>query len=454
MTHRLPLSCPLALTQNGGGQGPIGTPFAAPAAMSLLVAGVNYKTAPIDVRERIAFAPEQLGDALCELRGIQGIDEALILSTCNRTEIYCNQADSDLQRPFRWLAGYHKLKAGDLEPYLFSFPQEETVRHLLRVACGLDSMVLGEPQILGQLKNAYRAALRYESLGKLLNRLFQHAFAVAKKIRTDTAIGTSPVSVAFAAVRLAQQIFGQLDQHTALLIGAGDTIELVAHHLRERGIHRMVIANRSVDRSQALAARFGAYGAGLAALPELLKEADIVVSATASTELILTPGMVGRALKLRRHRPMFLVDVAVPRDIDPEVGTLGDAYLYTVDDLEAVIRENLQSRQLAALQADEIIAAQVRHFMEWVQSLDAISTLRALRGKAGGERDRLLALARRQLARGDDPAEVLDQLAHRLTNRLVHAPSVRLREACASGRSEILRAARELFELEPGGGGR
>ncbi len=418
--------------------------------MSLLVAGVNFKTAPVAVRERISFAPEQLGHALCELRRSRGIEEALILSTCNRTEIYCSQADTDEQIAFRWLVRYHRLKAADLEPYLFSFPQEETVRHLMRVACGLDSMVLGEPQILGQLKRAYRAALHNESLGKLLNRLFQHAFAVAKKIRTDTAIGTSPVSVAFAAVRLAQQIFGQLDELSALLIGAGDTIELAAHHLHERGTRRMVIANRSSERSQALAGRFGAHAVALAALPDHLSEADIVVSATASPTPILTRDMVAAALRRRRHRPMFLVDVAIPRDIEPEVGKLQDAYLYTVDDLEAVIRDNLQSRQVAARQADEIIASEVRQFMDWVQSLDAVSTLQALRGKACAERDRLLAAARRQLARGDDPAEVLDRFAHRLTNRFIHAPTVRLRQACASGRGEVLKVAQELFEIDPG----
>lgn len=420
--------------------------------MSLVVAGVNHKTAPIAVRERVSFAPEQIGDALCELRSFQGIDEALILSTCNRTEIYCNQADADTQRPFQWLAAYHKLKARELEPYLFFFPHDESVRHLMRVACGLDSVILGEPQILGQLKSAYRTALRYDSLGKLLNRLFQHTFAVAKKIRTDTAIGNSPVSVAFAAVRLAQQIFGGFDQHTALLIGAGDTIELVAHHLHERGVRRMIIANRSPERAQGLAGRFGGYAAALTALPELLAEADIVVSATASPRAIVTRGMVANALRTRRCRPMFLVDAAVPRDIDAEVGALEDVYLYTVDDMETVIRENLQSRQLAALQADEIIATEVRHFMEWVQSLDAVSTLRALRGKACEDRDRLLALARRQLARGDDPAIVLDHLARRLTNRLIHTPSVRLREACASGRGEVLKTMRELFELDAAGG--
>ncbi|MGH8509759.1 MAG: glutamyl-tRNA reductase, partial [Gammaproteobacteria bacterium] len=385
--------------------------------------------------------------ALSEFRRVEGVNEALILSTCNRTEIYCHQTHADAHSPLAWLSRYQGVEAAEIRAHLFSLPQEDTVRHLLRVACGLESMVLGEPQILGQLKNAYRTARHYQTLGKLLNRLFQHAFSVAKKVRTDTAIGSSPVSVAFAAVRLAQQIFGEFGARTALLIGAGDTIELTAQHLHERGIRHMLIANRSLTRAEALAERFGAYPVSLVNLRHHLREADIVLSATAGSQPIVTKALVEEALQSRKHRLMFLADLAVPRDIEPEVGTLPDAYLYTVDDLAVVIQDNLQLRQTAAVQADEIIATQVNRFLDWVQSLDAVASVRALRGKAEGVRERAVRLARRRLENGADAAAVMESLAHQLTSKLIHIPSVRMREASAAGRLEVLKAAQELFDL-------
>ncbi|OOO01647.1 MAG: Glutamyl-tRNA reductase [Chromatiales bacterium USCg_Taylor] len=417
--------------------------------MPLLVVGINHKTAPIAVRERVMFTPDRLPHALSEFRRVEGVNEALILSTCNRTEIYCHQAHADTHSPLAWLTGYQGLDAAEIKRYLFSLPQEDAVRHLLRVACGLESMVLGEPQILGQIKNAYRAARRYQTLGKLLNRLFQHAFSVAKKVRTDTAIGSSPVSVAFAAVRLAQQIFGDFGARTALLIGAGDTIELTAQHLHDRGIRHMLIANRSLTRAQALAGRFGAYPVSLANLRHYLKDADIVLSATASAQPIVTKALVEEALQSRKHRLMFLADLAVPRDIEPEVATLPDAYLYTVDDLEVVIQDNLRLRQTAAAQADEIIATQVNRYLDWVQSLDAVASVRALRGKAETVREQVVQLARQRLESGADATAVIESLAHQLTNKLIHIPSVRMREASAAGRLEVLRAAQEIFDIGP-----
>jgi len=415
--------------------------------MPLLVFGVNHKTAPVTIRERLAFVPERLPEALRTFAVQPGVREVAILSTCNRTEVYCCLETAPAEEPLRVFGEYHGVEWAALQPYLFSCREEEVVRHLLRVASGLDSLVLGEPQILGQLKSAFQMALEAGTIGKFLNKAFQHAFSVAKQVRTDTAIGSSPVSVAFAAVRLAQQIFGELSAQTVLLIGAGDTIELVAQHLYDHGVRRMIVANRTVDRSQLLAGRLGGYAIALSDMPDHLAEADIIISATASQLPILGKGAVERALKVRKHRPMFMVDIAVPRDIEPEIGELEDVYLYTVDDLEAVIQENLHSRRLAALQAEDIIATEVERFMDWLHSLDAVSTIRALRDKARSAQKEVLDRAQRRLARGDDQAEVLEQLTTQLVNKLVHSPSVKLREASATGRDELLRAAAELFDL-------
>ena len=312
-------------------------------------------------------------------------------------------------------------------------------------------MILGEPQILGQLKQAWRAAREAGTLGTQLGRLFQHTFAVAKQVRTDTAIGASPVSVAFAAVSLARQIFGELGDYTALLVGAGETIELAARHLEDQGIGRMVIANRTVERAHELAVRFRGYAIALDEIPDHLAEADIVISSTASPDPILHRPQVAAALRRRKHRPMFLVDIAVPRDIDPAVAELADAYLYTVDDLEDIIQDSLRSRQEAALQAEDIIEIQVDHFLEWIRSLDAVGAIRALRGRGERMREEVLGRARQMLAAGRPPQEVLEWATHTLGNKLLHAPSAALREAGASGRSGLIDAARELFRLEEEG---
>jgi glutamyl-tRNA reductase len=420
--------------------------------MPLFVIGLNHRTAPVAVREKIAFDPDHLPQALAGFTGVEGVSEAVILSTCNRTEIYCWHRRADPSGMRRWLLDAKGVASQDLGAYTFDLTQADAVRHVFRVACGLDSMVLGEPQILGQLKSAYQTASQAGALGKLLNRLFQSAFFVAKQVRTDTAIGSSPVSVAFAGVRLAEQIFGDLRQQTALLIGAGDTINLTAQHLRERGLSDLIIANRSLERAQSIASRLGGYAIPLGNLAQHLAKADIVIAATASPRPLLTRTMVEQALKTRKHRPMFLLDIAVPRDIEADVGKLADAYLYTVDDLEAVIQENLHSRQLAAQQAEDIIATEVAHFMEWLQSLDAVSTIQALRDKTEAIRAKALQRAKRRLARGDPPAEVMALLANTLTNTLTHAPYVKLREASSAGREDLLKAAWELFDLGEVGG--
>ena len=415
--------------------------------MSLVTIGINHRTAPVTVRERVVFGPEALPRALHEVHDL-GVQEAAILSTCNRTELYCAlETPEQEERLLHWLGEFHQVPAGELRPYLYEHLDDEAVRHALRVACGLDSLVLGEPQILGQLKSAFQAANEAGTLGRQLSRLFQHAFAVAKQIRTDTAIGASPVSVAFAAVSLAKQIFGDLARQTALLIGAGETIELAARHLHGSGLRHMIVANRSRERAATLAEQFGGEAITLPELPERLAEADILISSTAAPLPILGKGAVERAIKARKHRPMFMVDIAVPRDIEPEVGDLDDVYLYTVDDLEEVIQEGLASRREAAVQAEDIIAVQVETFMGWLRAQGAVGTIRSYRERAEAISQDVLAKARRMLAQGRSSDEALEFLAHTLTNKLIHDPTTRLHQAARDGHVELIAAARELLNL-------
>ncbi len=416
--------------------------------MTLLALGINHRTAPVEIRERVNFPESNLPEALADLLESTPATEAVILSTCNRTELYCHLPEGDESAVAEWLARHHALSRGMLDEYLYAHHDEAAVRHVFRVACGLDSMVLGEPQILGQMKQAFRIASEAGTVGTLLNRLFQNAFSVAKQVRTDTAIGASAVSVAFAAVSLARQIFGDLSEQTALLVGAGETIELAARHLHEQGTGRMVIANRTVERAHALATEFNAYAIALDEIPGHLAEADIIITSTASPEPLIHRDMVAAALERRRHRPMFLVDIAVPRDIAPEVAELEDVYLYTVDDLRDVIEENLRSRREAARQAEEIIDVRCLHFLGWMRSLDAVDLIRSYRGHAEALRDEVLQKARQRLEKGESPARVLEFLAHTLTNKLTHAPSSALREAGSEGRTEVLEAARTLLGLQ------
>ncbi len=416
--------------------------------MTLLALGINHTTAPVTIRERLAFPSEQLRELLQGLIKLPGVLEATILSTCNRTELYCHTEASDHQLLIDWLAQKRDLPPQEFTPYLYIHTDRDTIQHLFRVACGLDSMILGEPQILGQMKTAYQAAFEAGALGKIMGRLFQHTFAAAKKIRTDTAIGASPVSVAFAAVRLSQQIFDDLAEQTALLIGAGETIELTARHLYHQGIGRLIIANRTFDKAHTLATQFGGYAIALRELPNHLHEADIIVSSTASQLPILGKGAIERAIKLRRHKPIFMVDLAVPRDIEPEVEQLADIYLYTVDDLNHIIEENWQVRREAATQAEEIIAMEVEHFLAWLRAQGATDTIRSLREKGDQYRQQALEKARRALANGASPEQVVEQLAHTLSRKLLHTPSVQLKQAAINERHDLVAAARELFKLD------
>ena len=419
--------------------------------MSLHVLGINHQTAPVALREKVAFAPDALAAALASLRALPQVHEAVLLSTCNRTELYAH-TDDDGRALVDWLA-IHPDTGHDLHAYLYRHRDGDAVRHLFRVATGLDSLVLGEPQILGQVKQAWAASRDAGTLGGQLDRLFQQAFATAKRARTDTRIGANPVSVASTAVRLAQESFARLSDSSVLLIGAGETIELAARHLVEARVQRLLIANRTLAHAQDLASRHGGVALPLAELDRHLAEADIVISATASREPVLHRAQVEHALRQRRHRPMLLLDLAVPRDIASDVSGLRDVFLYTVDDLERAIEDNRRGRREAAEQAEAIVELQTARFVEALQASSRQQPILRLRAHGDAARADALAKARQQLAAGASPQQALEFLAHTLTNRLLHAPTVALREAALSGDGELPRAAEKLFPDASAGSG-
>lgn len=411
--------------------------------MSLFVLGINHQTAPVSLRERVAFSADTVPAALDAIRTLPQVQEVALLSTCNRTELYAVSND-DGQALADWLAT-HPDDVGDLHAYLYRHRDADAVRHLFRVATGLDSLVLGEPQILGQVKDAWATARSAGTLGSQLDRLFQHAFTTAKRARTDTRIGANPVSVASAAVRLAQESFARLEDSTVLMIGAGETIELAARHLVQARAKRLLVANRTLAHAQELASRHGGFALPLNEIDKHLGEADVVISATASREPILHRPHVAAALSTRKHRPMLLLDLAVPRDIAPDVADLKDVFLYTVDDLERAIEDNRRGRREAATEAEAIVELQVARFTETLAASTRTEPLKRLRAHGEAARADVLAKAQQQLAAGQDPNEVLNFLAHTLTNRLLHAPTVALREAALTGNAELARAADKLF---------
>jgi glutamyl-tRNA reductase len=393
--------------------------------LSLFALGLNHHTAPLAVRERVVFHVERLQEALAELKQ-RLAPEAAILSTCNRTELYL--AGEEPAAAAAWLAQYHRLSPAELTPYLYTLPTEEAVRHAFRVASGLDSMVLGEPQILGQMKEAARTAESAGTLGTVLHKLFQRTFAVAKEVRSTTQVGATSVSMAAAAVKLAGRIFPSLKDQSVLFIGAGEMIELCATHFAAQGPARITVANRTLERAERLASRFGASAIELRSLVERLHEHDIVVSCTASSLPILGKGLVERALRARRHKPVFMVDLAVPRDIEQEAGELDDVFLYTVDDLGQIVAANLDARRSAVVQAEAIIETQVGQFMHWMHERDTVPLIRQLRSQADEMRRHELDRALKALARGEDPKAVLDALSHGLTNKLLHGPTQALKK--------------------------
>ena len=412
--------------------------------MALFTLGINHRTAPLSVREQVAFHAEELRRALGDLAGRARAHEVAILSTCNRTELYC-QAESP-QVIGQWLSEYRRVPHGDIEPYLYVHPEREAVRHAFRVASGLDSMVLGEPQILGQMKEAIRIAREEGTLGATLNKLFQNSFAVAKDVRSTTAIGANIVSMAAAAVRLAGRIFERITDQRVLFIGAGEMIELCATHFAAQQPRQIVVANRTVDRGRVLAERFGATAIRLEDVAERLPEFDIVITCTASQLPILGLGLVERAIKARRHRPMFMVDLAVPRDVEVEVGQLDDVFLYTVDDLAQVVQDGMEARQSAVVDAEATVDARVDGFLQWLHARDSVPVIRALRDGTERVRRHEMEHALKLLARGDDPAAVLDQLSHRLTNKFLHAPTQALQQI-EGNRSEVQAMIVRLFHL-------
>ncbi len=420
--------------------------------MALLALGINHKTASVQVREKVAFSPDTLNIAHQQVCSLPDVKETVILSTCNRSEIYCainDEKASAYQDVLNWLAEYHGIPVDELNDSAYQHINLDAATHLANVAAGLDSLVLGEPQILGQLKSAYAVAQESQTVGNELNRLFQHSFTVAKQVRTQTAIGKNPVSVAYAAVSLSGHIFSDLKECTALLVGAGETIDLVARHLKEKGIGNIIIANRTLTRAQSLAKEFNAEAIMLADIPENLARADIVISSTASQLPILGKGTVESALKARKKAPIFMVDIAVPRDIEPEVASLSDIYLYTVDDLKEVIEENVRNREEAAKEAREIVEAGTRKFSESLKTLGSVNTIRQFRQHVSDIKDMELEKAAKRLENGEDPAEVLKFFGNSLTNKFAHSPTIRLKQASVDGQEqEASEWLNELFGLD------
>lgn len=428
--------------------------------MQFVAVGLNHTTAPVSLREKVAFPVDQIGQAVASARAWFGRDgtadagkEAAILSTCNRTELYAagrvaGGVEEAIDATAHFLAHYHKLPYSELRPYLYTLPQDNAVRHAFRVASGLDSMVLGEAQILGQMKDAVRYAEAAGGLGTYLHQMFQRTFAVAKEVRSTTAIGAHSVSMAAAAVRLSQRIFDTISEQNVLFIGAGEMIELCATHFAAQSPKSLTIANRTLERGEALAHRFDGRAIRLADLPEQLAKFDIVVSSTASTLPILGLGLVERAIKARRHKPMFMVDLAVPRDIEPEVGRLNDVFLYTVDDLATAVQTGMENRQAAVAQAEAIIETRVQSFMHWVDSRAVVPLIQDLHETSEALRLAELERARKLLAKGEDIETVLEILSKGLTAKFLHGPQQALHKAQGDERARLAALLPQLFRTK------
>lgn len=416
--------------------------------MSVLVFGVNHKTAPVAVRERFAFNSEQLDQVLAAFKQRFENTEATLLSTCNRTELYLTSSEiSNHDAVKNWLGEASGNHTDNLNDYLYQHSNQAAIRHLFRVACGLDSLVLGEPQILGQTKQAFQSAEKAGLIGPTLRGLFDHTFNTAKTVRTDTDIGSNPVSVAYAAVSLSKQIFGELNNSTAMVIGAGETIRIVSQHLSENRINNLLVANRTLEKAEALAEEHKGEAVTLGQIENHLHRADIVISSTGSPNTIVQAEQVKKAIKKRKHKPMLFVDIAVPRDIDSGVEAFDDAYLYTVDDLHEIIEENRRSREDSAKQAEKIIDLQVEKFSAWLRSQYANDTIKAYRQSAETLRDDVLEKAKAQLSAGKSAEECLQYVANTLTNKLIHAPSVGLRNAASQDNLQVIEVAETLFDL-------
>jgi len=419
--------------------------------MSIVAVGINHKTAPVSVREKISFNPDNLSSSLQEMLNAVQCKEAAILSTCNRTELYLVQ-DGNFEltqdRIVHWLESHHNVPASVLLPSMYWHQDQQAVNHMMRVACGLDSLVLGEPQILGQMKQAYSQAKAAGSMALVMDRLFQRTFGVAKQVRTETEIGASAVSVAFASVNLAKHIFASLEKAKVLLVGAGETIELVAKHLYENKVGKITVANRTISRAEEMAKQIGADVITLAQIPECIADADIVISSTGSTLPIIGKGMIESALTQRKHRPIFMVDLAVPRDIEEQVGDLEDVFLYTVDDLQGIIAKNIENRRKEAIQAEGIVKTQSNSFMSWMRGLNTQDTVISYRQQCIEERDLLIEKAIAQLNKDKSPEAVIAELATKLTNKFMHAPTTAIQTAAQGGELDKLVYLKDIFNLE------
>lgn len=416
--------------------------------MPLLVTGISHHTASLQIREKIAITRLDYAERIKELIELDGVEEVVVVSTCNRTEIYSVGQKNSRDQVRQWLQSKGGLSSTEMDEHCYVHERERAVHHLFRVSGGLESLVLGESQIVGQLKDSWQMSIEERGVGKVLDRLFQHAFATGKRIRSKTRIGEHPVSVAYTTVMLAKQIFGDLNSKTVILVGAGEMVELCGRHLHDKGLKSLIIANRSIERANELAEKFGALATSLTNLPEILHKADILISSTASLEPVIQANSVKAALKQRRNQPMFLVDIAVPRDIHPDVGKLGNVYLYTIDHLQKVVDENLSKRTEAAEAASSDVDEAVDEFMRWLNSARATVYLQNLHKHARINGDELVAKALRKIRAGKDPEKVVTQLAHTLTKRILHLPSTRLRQAAEQQDDDLLRVANRLFEPE------
>lgn len=412
----------------------------------MLTLGISHKTAPVELRERVSYNANSMPEALQDLIRQPAVNEAVIVSTCNRTELYCD--NDDVNAMVRWFANYNHINLDVLTPHIYTHQDYNAVRHLMRVASGLDSMVLGEPQILGQIKESYSIAQQVGTIGDHFKHLFPTVFSVTKQVRTDTHIGESPVSIAYVAVDLAKRIFSNLSDHSVLLVGAGETIELAAMHLYSAGVKRIIVANRSLAKAQHLVSKYHGHWIGMGEVPLYLQEADIIITATASPLPILGKGAIETALKIRKHRRMFIVDLAVPRDVEPEVAKLEDVYLYNVDDLEGIIDQNWKHREGASHEAESIISVRAAHFMREHRAMDAVNTVCAFRNQVDHFKNESLQQALTALAKGKPAEEVMAEFAHSLTNKVMHEPTVQMRQAAYDGRHELLALARQLFDLD------
>lgn len=414
--------------------------------MPLIACGFNHKTAPVELREKAVFADDKATRALKDVMRLPAVNEALILSTCNRTELYTDAREVEVVSD--WFARTNNLSLQDLKPHLYFHYDDCAVRHMMRVASGLDSMVLGESQILAQLKRAFHLAREAGGVGKQLDHLMQNIFSVTKQIRSDTKIGGSALSVAYTAVNLAKRIFSDLKDCTVLLVGAGEMIDLAALHLNNHTVKRMIVANRTLEHTQTLVEKYHAHAITISDIPMYLKEADIVISCTASPLPIIGKGAVESALKSRAHKPIFMIDIAMPRDIESEVGELEDVYLYNLDDLKNIVDDNLKSRKDAAVQAEQVIDWHVQHMMREMDALNSMDTICAYRNKIEAFRDEVLEKALAQSKRGEALEKVLMELSRTLVNKIMHDPTMHLRQAAYDGRVDVLMMARKLLGLK------